>query len=37
MRIPEQNNRWLTYEELAAQLIPYAIDLGYTHLELMPV
>lgn len=37
MRIPEQNNRWLTYEELAAQLIPYVTDLGYTHLELMPV
>jgi 1,4-alpha-glucan branching enzyme len=37
MRIPDQNDRWLTYEELAAQLIPYAIDLGYTHLELMPV
>ncbi len=37
MRVPEENNRWLTYEELAAKLIPYARDLGYTHLELMPV
>ena len=37
MRVPEENNRWLTYEELAAKLIPYATDLGYTHLELMPV
>lgn len=37
MRVPEDNNRWLTYEELAAKLIPYAKDLGYTHLELMPV
>lgn len=37
MRVPEENNRWLTYEELAAKLIPYAKDLGYTHLELMPV
>ena len=37
MRVPEENNRWLTYEELAAKLIPYTTDLGYTHLELMPV
>jgi 1,4-alpha-glucan branching enzyme len=37
MRVPAENNRWLTYEELAAKLIPYARDLGYTHLELMPV
>ncbi|OQW35899.1 MAG: 1,4-alpha-glucan branching enzyme [Nitrospira sp. SG-bin1] len=37
MRVPEENNRWLTYEELAETLIPYAKDLGYTHLELLPV
>jgi 1,4-alpha-glucan branching enzyme len=37
MRVPEENNRWLTYRELAHKLIPYAKDLGYTHLELMPV
>lgn len=37
MRVPEDNNRWLTYRELAEKLIPYAKDLGYTHLELMPV
>jgi 1,4-alpha-glucan branching enzyme len=30
-------HRWLTYRDLADQLIPYARDLGYTHLELMPV
>ncbi len=29
--------RWLTWDELAAQLIPYAQDMGFTHLELMPV
>ena len=28
---------FLTYRELADQLIPYAVDLGFTHLELMPV
>ncbi len=37
MRVPEEGNRWLTYQELAQKLIPYAKDLGYTHLELMPV
>ncbi|MFN9767017.1 MAG: 1,4-alpha-glucan branching protein GlgB [Pseudomonadota bacterium] len=28
---------WLDWDELAAQLIPYACELGFTHLELMPV
>lgn len=37
MRVPEDDNRWLTYRELADKLIPYAKELGYTHLELMPV
>jgi 1,4-alpha-glucan branching enzyme len=37
MRVPEDQNRWLTYRELASKLIPYAKDMGYTHLELMPV
>ncbi len=37
MRVPEENNRWLTYHELAEKLIPYAKDLGYTHLELLPI
>ncbi|MGI6737258.1 MAG: 1,4-alpha-glucan branching protein GlgB [Anaerovoracaceae bacterium] len=27
----------LNYRELADQLIPYAADMGYTHLELLPV
>src|SRR5262249_15425891 len=36
-RVPEQHNRFLMYSELAEQLIPYARDLGYTHIELMPV
>src|SRR5882757_7804655 len=29
--------RFLTYDELADQLIPYVAELGYTHLELLPV
>jgi 1,4-alpha-glucan branching enzyme len=28
---------FLNWDELAAQLVPYAVDLGFTHLELMPV
>jgi 1,4-alpha-glucan branching enzyme len=36
-RIPEEGNRWLTYRELAASLILYVKDMGYTHIELMPV
>jgi len=33
----DPDNPFLTYRELADQLIPYARDMGYTHLELMPV
>ncbi|MDK2857920.1 MAG: 1,4-alpha-glucan branching enzyme [Verrucomicrobiota bacterium] len=29
--------RWLTYRELAEQLVPYATEMGYTHIELMPI
>jgi 1,4-alpha-glucan branching enzyme len=32
-----EENRYLTYRELADQLVPYAADLGFTHLELLPV
>ena len=37
MRIPEEGNRWLTYSELAAKLIPYVKNMGYTHIELLPI
>ncbi len=30
-------DRFLTYDELADTLIPYTVDLGFTHLELLPV
>ena len=33
----KEGGRWLTYLELAEQLIPYVKDLGFTHIELMPV
>ena len=36
-RIVEEGNRWLTYSELGDQLIPYLKQMGYTHVELMPV
>jgi 1,4-alpha-glucan branching enzyme len=36
-RKPDEKNRWLTYRELAAQLIPYVKELGFTHIELLPV
>jgi 1,4-alpha-glucan branching enzyme len=36
-RITEEGNRWLTWDELADTLVPYAQDMGFTHLELMPV
>jgi 1,4-alpha-glucan branching enzyme len=29
--------RWMTYRELADNLIPYARDMGFTHIELLPV
>ncbi len=36
-RVPEDHDRWLNYRELADQLIPYVKELGYTHIELLPV
>ncbi|WP_375452723.1 1,4-alpha-glucan branching protein GlgB [uncultured Devosia sp.] len=28
---------FLSYDQLAEQLVPYAADMGYTHIELMPI
>ncbi len=36
-RMPDEENRWLTYRELAAQLIPYVKEMGFTHIELLPI
>jgi 1,4-alpha-glucan branching enzyme len=36
-RITEDNNRWLTWDELVDTLVPYVQDMGFTHLELMPI
>ncbi|MCT6879598.1 MAG: 1,4-alpha-glucan branching protein GlgB [Commensalibacter sp.] len=32
-----EDHSWLTYRELAEQLIPYVQEMGFTHIELMPV
>ncbi|OGW72917.1 MAG: 1,4-alpha-glucan branching enzyme [Nitrospirae bacterium RIFOXYC2_FULL_44_7] len=37
MRVPEEENRFLTYRDLTDKLIGYVKDMGYTHIELMPV
>ncbi len=36
-RVAEDGNRNLSYNELADRLIPYTKEMGFTHLELMPV
>jgi len=36
-RRPEDGNRWLSYRELADELVPYVREMGFTHIELMPV
>ncbi len=36
-RIVEEENRYLSYIELADRLVDYVLKMGYTHVELMPV
>jgi 1,4-alpha-glucan branching enzyme len=36
-RVPEDGNRYLAFRELAERLIPYVKDMGFTHVELLPV
>ncbi|HEU5115140.1 MAG TPA: 1,4-alpha-glucan branching enzyme, partial [Isosphaeraceae bacterium] len=33
----DHGNRWLSYREIAPRLADYATQMGYTHVELMPV
>src|ERR1700757_153289 len=37
MRVPEEGNRSLTYRELAVKLADYVCQMGFTHVEFMPV
>ncbi len=37
MRVPEEGNRYLTYKELGERLIPYVKDMGFTHIEMLPI
>jgi 1,4-alpha-glucan branching enzyme len=32
-----EGNRFLSYDELADQLIPYVQEMGFTHIELLPI
>ena len=36
-RVPEEGNRFLTYREMGEALGDYVRDLGYTHVELLPI
>jgi 1,4-alpha-glucan branching enzyme len=36
-RLPEEGNRSLSYREAAVQLADYVTEMGYTHVELMPI
>jgi 1,4-alpha-glucan branching enzyme len=36
-RVAEEQNRWLTYREMAEKLAAYVLERGYTHIELLPI
>ncbi|MBL7776091.1 MAG: 1,4-alpha-glucan branching protein GlgB [Saprospiraceae bacterium] len=36
-KIPDDGNRSLNFHELADELVPYVKNMGFTHVELMPV
>ncbi|HSU16357.1 1,4-alpha-glucan branching protein GlgB [Longimicrobium sp.] len=37
MRVPEEENRPLTYRELAHRLGDYVVEMGFTHVEFLPL
>jgi 1,4-alpha-glucan branching enzyme len=37
MRVPEEQNRRLTYREIAPRLADYVERMGFTHVELLPI
>jgi 1,4-alpha-glucan branching enzyme len=32
-----EDNEWLTYTDMVDRLVPYLVEMGYTHVEFMPV
>jgi len=36
-RVPEEGNRWLSYREVAPLLAEYVQQMGFTHVELLPI
>jgi 1,4-alpha-glucan branching enzyme len=36
-RVAEENNRWLTYHEVAEKLVAHVLERGFTHIELLPI
>ncbi|HUO58211.1 MAG TPA: 1,4-alpha-glucan branching protein GlgB [bacterium] len=36
-KVPEEGNRPLTYREMAKELAEYVLEMGFTHVEFMPV
>ncbi len=37
MRVPDENDRSLSYREIAPKLAEYVLDMGFTHVELLPI
>ena len=37
MRVPEEGCRWLTYRELAVKLAAYCQEMGFTHVQFLPL
>jgi 1,4-alpha-glucan branching enzyme len=35
--VDQANGTWLDWDDLIESLIPYTVDMGFTHLELMPI
>jgi 1,4-alpha-glucan branching enzyme len=36
-RVPGESNRSMTYREIAAPLVDYILQMGFTHVELLPI